>query len=80
MKVRAHWPWDLDVAGRFPLGLSIVPCLTFVRHSLDESGESTIRYRVLAPSTVRHGPEGSIEVGESRPPVRSGQENRELLA
>ena len=33
-----------------------------------------------SPSAAQQGPEGSIEVGKRRPPVRSGQENRELLA
>ena len=32
------------------------------------------------PSAAQHGPEGSIEVGKRGPPVRSGEENRELLA
>ncbi len=32
------------------------------------------------PSPAQESPEGAIEVGQRRPPVRSGQEDRELLA
>ena len=34
----------------------------------------------LTPSTSENGPEDSIQVGELKPPVRRGLENRELLA